>query len=82
MGWHEFSNVELIQRAEDAGFDLLLTSDKNIRYQQNLKHRKLALVVLEQNRWPAVRLQLKAIADAIEMSLPGSYTEVPIPFEP
>jgi len=45
-GWHKLSNGELLKAAEEAGFDVLLTTDKNIRYQQNLKGRRLAIVVL------------------------------------
>ena len=46
IGWHELENGELIQRAEEAGYDLLLSTDKNIRYQQNLSKRKIAFVIL------------------------------------
>ena len=45
-GWGTLSNGELLNAAEEAGFDLLLTTDRRIRYQQNLKVRRLALVVL------------------------------------
>ena len=50
-GWEELSNGELIEEAENAGFDVLLTADKNIRHQQNLKARKIALVVLGHSQW-------------------------------
>jgi hypothetical protein len=80
IGWAELGNGELIQCAEEAGFDLLLSTDKNIRYQQNLSRRKIALVVLGNSQWPMVRLHLDKIAAAIAASLPGSYTEVEIPF--
>lgn len=46
IGWRELKNGELLQQAEDAGYELLLTSDKNIRYQQNLSGRRIAIVVL------------------------------------
>jgi hypothetical protein len=46
LGWDRFNNGELLTAAEHAGFDLLLTTDKNIRYQQNLTERKIAIVVL------------------------------------
>jgi len=46
IGWHELENGELIQKAEGAGFDVILSTDKNIRYQQNLVARKIAIVVL------------------------------------
>ena len=51
-GWEELSNGELIEAAEQAGFELMVTTDKNIRYQQNLTARKIAVVVLEQSQWP------------------------------
>jgi hypothetical protein len=81
IGWHELENGQLIQQAEDAGYDVLLSTDKNIRYQQNLSHRKIALVVLGNSQWPKVRLHLNEIAAAVNASLPGGYVEVPIPFK-
>jgi len=79
--WHELENGQLIQQAEDAGYDVLLSTDKNIRYQQNLSHRKIALVVLGNSQWPQVRLHLTEIAAAVNASLPGGHVEVPIPFK-
>jgi hypothetical protein len=81
IGWHELENGELIERAEEAGYELLLSTDKNIRYQQNLSSRRIALVVLGNSQWPMVRLHLDEIAAAVNSSIPGSYTEVEIPFE-
>ena len=78
-GWHLLKNGELLTAAEDAAFDVFITSDKNIRYQQDLTNRKLALVVLSQGRWRLVRQRLGAIAAAVEAATPGSYTEVEIP---
>jgi len=80
IGWHELENGELIQRAEDAGYDVLLSTDKNIRYQQNLAARKIALVVLGNAQWPIVRLYLDRIAAAVNQATPGTYVEVEIPF--
>lgn len=82
IGWHELENGELIQFAEEAGYDLLLSTDKNIRYQQNLSNRKIALVVLSSQQWPNVQLHLDKIAAAVNAALPGSYTEVKIPMRP
>ena len=56
-GWEELSNGELIDDAEQAGFELMVTTDKNIRHRQNLKARKIALVVLEHSQWPMVKLR-------------------------
>jgi|SRR5215472_15333368 hypothetical protein len=79
IGWHELKNGELLKKAEQAGYDLLLISDKNMRYQQNLSARKIAIVVLGRQQWPDVRLCLDRIAEAINSAAPGSFTEVDIP---
>jgi hypothetical protein len=81
IGWHELKNGELIERAEEAGYEVLLSTDKNIRYQQNLTGRKIALVVLGNQQWPVVRLYLDRIAAAVNACTPGGYAEVDIPFE-
>jgi hypothetical protein len=59
----------------------LVTADKNMRYQQNLAGRRIALVVLSTPQWPRVRLHLEKIAAAVNAATPGSYVEVEIPFE-
>jgi hypothetical protein len=59
---------------------VLLTTDKNIRYQQNLTGRKLSIVVLGNSQWPIVRLHLDAIVASVNAATPGGYTEVEIPF--
>jgi hypothetical protein len=79
-GWHQLENGELIQTAENAGFDVLLTTDKNIRYQQNLKQRLIAIVVLTNQQWPAVEPNLDRIVKAVNEATPGSYIEIEIPY--
>jgi hypothetical protein len=69
----------LLTEAERAGFDVFLTADKNIRYQQNLTSRKIEIVVLSTPRWPVVRLHIDKITAAVNAAAPGSYTEVNIP---
>jgi hypothetical protein len=69
----------LLVEAERAGFEVLVTADKNMRYQQNLKGRKIALVVLGTPRWPALRRHVDLVAAAVNAATPGSYTEVGIP---
>ena len=64
-GWDTLTNGDLLAEAERAGFDVLLTADKNIRYQQNLTGRRIALVVLSTPQWPFVRLHLDKIAAAV-----------------
>jgi hypothetical protein len=78
-GWDRLSNGDLLAEAERAGFDVLLTADKNIRHQQNLSGRRLAIVVLSTPQWPVVRLHIEKIAAAVNGAAPGSYTEVNIP---
>ena len=80
-GWEEIENGELIDAAEHAGFEVVVTTDKNIRYQQNLKSRKIALVVLEHSQWPMVKLVSADIAAAVNAAGPGSYLEVHVPFK-
>jgi len=78
-GWDRISNGDLLKLAEADGFDLLLTTDKRIRYQQNLAGRKIAIVVLGNSTWRIVRLYLDRIAAAVNQASPGSYAEVDIP---
>ena len=79
IGWHELKNGDLILKAEEAGYELLLTTDKNMRYQQNLAGRKIAIVVLGNQQWPDVRLHVDRIIAAVNAATPGCYLEVNIP---
>ena len=78
--WERISNGALLKMTEDAGFDLLLTTDKNVRYRQNLIGRKISIVVLGQSPWRLVRQHLDAIAAAVNAATAGGYAEVAIPF--
>lgn len=80
-GWDTLGNGELIDAAEAAGFDVLLTTDRNIRYQQSLTGRRIAIVVLGKGRWRLIRKRLAAIAAAVAATRPGSFTEVDIPID-
>jgi hypothetical protein len=79
-GWDRLTNGDLLAEAERAGFDLLLTADNNMRYQQNLTGRKIALVVLSTPQWPRVQLHVDKITAALDLVKPGSYTEIEIPY--
>ena len=80
---HTISNGALLNAAEEAGFELLLTTDRRIRYQQNLGVRRIALVVLTgTTRWSRVRQHAERVAAAVASATAGSYSEVDIPFEP
>ena len=81
-GWDRLNNGALLQAAEEAKFDLLLTTDQRIRYQQNLTGRKISIVVLAgSTKWSHVRLHLERIATVVNAVTPASYNEVAIPFE-
>jgi hypothetical protein len=83
MQWHpQLENGDLLNVAEAAGFDVMVTSDQNIRYQQNLTGRKLAFVVLGSNIWPVVRDHETAIAAKVNEAAPGSYEFIEMPLPP
>jgi hypothetical protein len=63
-GWDRLTNGDLLAEGQRAGFDVLLTADKNMRYQQNLTGRRIALVVLSTPQWPLVRSHIEKIAEA------------------
>jgi hypothetical protein len=79
LGWDTLRNGELLDAAELAGFDVFVTTDRNIRYQQNLSTRKIAIIVLGKARWKLVRERLVEIAAAVTAAAPGSFVEVDIP---
>jgi hypothetical protein len=80
-GWGRLGNGELLAAAEAAGFDVLLTTDKNLRYHQNLSKRKIAIVVLGQQQWPKLRANVHLVVKAVEAAEPGGYIEVDLPDE-
>jgi predicted nuclease of predicted toxin-antitoxin system len=74
-GWAGVENGEIIALVDER-FDVLLLADKNLRYQQNLLNRKIALVELPTNRWPVLRQIAPLIVRAVELAKPSSYTVV------
>jgi hypothetical protein len=78
-GWDTLSNGELLKAAEDAGFDVLVTTDKNLRYQQNLAARKIAVVVLGKARGQLIKPVVPQVLAAIEAAQPGTFAVVQIP---
>ncbi len=75
-GWAELSNGELLDSAEDAGYDVLITADQSIPYQQNLVGRQLSILLLGSNRWPIVRPKVEEIRSAIEVIETSELIEV------
>ena len=79
QGWDRLRNGDLLNAAESAGSHMLVTTDKNMRYQQNLVGRKLTVLVLGQQDWGLLRPHVQIVVDAVNLVTPGSYTEVEIP---
>jgi hypothetical protein len=82
QSWDRLTNGELLTAAESAGFEALVTTDKNIRYQQNLAQRKIAIVVLGKARWRLIRAAMPKVVAAVNAAKPGTYTEVDVPDQP
>ena len=79
-GWERLVNGVLLDTAEEEGFEVFVTADKNMRYQQNLTGRKIAVVVLGNAQWPVLRRHVERVVAAVNAATPGGYTEVKIPF--
>jgi hypothetical protein len=78
LGWSTLKNGELLTAAE-VSFDLLITTDQQIRYQQNLAGRRLAILVLPTTSWPRLRMFIPQICEAVETSKPSDYKELILP---
>ena len=78
LGWQGLENGALLDAAGQAGFDLLLTCDQNVRYRQNLATRKLALVILPSNHWPTLRRVAARIATAVDFVQTGQIVKVDV----
>ena len=79
-GWDRLVNGELLKAAEEAGFQVLITTDNNLVTQQNLKGRAIAILVLGNSQWHIVQRHLRKITSAVNAAQPGSYAEIDIPF--
>ena len=55
----------------------MITADQSMRYQQNMAHRQIAVIVLLSNRWPRVQLRIEDIRAALDGMKPGEVREVP-----
>jgi hypothetical protein len=76
MGWGGFKNGKLLLAAETDGFDVLITGDQSLSYEQNLSGRRLAIVALSCVEWRIAKDHLRAIALALERATPGSFQSV------
>ena len=78
LDWQGMENGDLLDAAEQAGFDLLLACDQNIRHQQNLTGRKLALLVLSSNHWPTLGRVAARIASAVDFVQAGQVVRIDV----
>jgi hypothetical protein len=78
LGWQGLENGVLLDSAEQAGFDILLTCDQNVRYQQNFEGRALAVVILSTNHWPTLRPLASRIATAVDFVQSGQVLKLDI----
>ena len=79
LGWATLSNGDLLIRAEAAGFEALVTTDQNLKYQQNLPLRRVAIAVLMTTSWPRMERHGASVAAAIDALAAGVYVEIAIP---
>ncbi len=75
----QLQNGDLLNAAEAAGFEVFLTKDKNIRYQQNLAGRKIAIVLIRKQQWPVLIPHVQLVVAAVNAATSGGYVEVEIP---
>ena len=79
LGWATLKNGELLAAAESHSFDVFITTDTNLKYQQNLKSRRIAIVVLGTTSWPRLKIVPEMIVSVVNATTAGSYVEVAIP---
>lgn len=77
-GWSTLKNGDLLDAAEKERFEVLVTTDKNLKHQQNLGARRIAVVVLTSTSWPRIRRKATTISHAVSEANPGSYAEIGI----
>ena len=74
--WSKLENGDLLSAAEEEGFEIFLTTDQNLRYQQNLAGRRIAILVLKTTSWPRIRQHVERGRTSIDSLQPGDYVEV------
>ena len=79
LGWGGLKNGELLQQATSQGFHVLVTTDQNLKYQQNLASRRIAIIVLGATSWPRIQKILPSIIEAIRVIKPNDYIEITVP---
>jgi predicted nuclease of predicted toxin-antitoxin system len=77
-GWSTLKNGALLAAAEQAGFDALVTTDQQLRYQQNLTGRRIAILVLGTTAWPIIRQHVAMVQAALDQLIAGDYVHLPM----
>jgi len=75
-GWSTMQNGELLRTAEREGFEVLVSTDQNLKYQRNLQERRLAIIVLMTTGWPRIERKVDRVIAALNSVKPGEYIEV------
>lgn len=76
QGWSTLTNGNLLRAAEQAGYQLLITTDQNLRYQQKLTDRQITILVLRSTSWPRIRLHVDEIRTVVSEMQTGDYREI------
>ena len=76
-GWQQLKNGDLLNKAEEANFDIFITTDQNLKYQQTLSNRKISIIVLSTTSWPKIKIQTSLVIAAIDRAKTNSFEELP-----
>jgi hypothetical protein len=79
LGWHRLRNGDLLAVAETSGFEVMVTADQTLRYEQELTGRTIAIIALGSNFWPVVKEGTAEIAAALNAVTPGTYIFIEFP---
>jgi hypothetical protein len=79
LGWSVLANGDLLAQAEASAFDVFVTTDQNLQYQQNLQGRRIAVIVLTTTSWPRIQKVAAVVSRAVDSAVTGGYVEIPIP---
>jgi hypothetical protein len=74
--WSTLQNGDLLRVAEHEGFEVFVTTDQNLKYQQNLRERQIAIVVLMTTSWPRIKRKVSHVVTVINSVKPGDYIEI------
>ena len=78
LGWSQLQNGDLLASAEEKGYDLMITTDQNLQYQQNMSDRTIGIVVLKTTSWPRIKTKVDEVSRAVNDLPAGGYAEVVI----